>query len=136
MQILYPPLNVISGLVLSKSAGPKVIIISGFHCTSSLAADGYLAAFHTNDGRTHALIIGADVCKQLVCTLYVAFRPLAHTWPRPAAIICSASNMELMTLKFSFLLPLDVPANGTASCKGVDHRALLFTAIAGRMATL
>ena len=32
MQILYPPLNVISRLLLSKSAGPKVIIISGFHC--------------------------------------------------------------------------------------------------------
>jgi hypothetical protein len=30
---LYPPLNVISRLLLSKSAGPKVIIISGFHCT-------------------------------------------------------------------------------------------------------
>jgi hypothetical protein len=42
----------------------------------------------------------------------------------------------LMTLKFSFLLPLDVPANGTAWCKGVDHRALLFTATAGSMATL
>ena len=32
MQIfLYPPLNVISRLLLSNSAGPKVIIISGFH---------------------------------------------------------------------------------------------------------
>jgi hypothetical protein len=40
--------------------------------------------------------------------------------------------MELMTPEFSFLLPLDVPANGTASRKGVDHRALLFTVIAGR----
>jgi len=34
------------------------------------------------------------------------------------------------------LLPLDVTANGTASCKGVDHRALLFTVIAGSMATV
>ena len=31
-KFLYPPLNVISRLLLSKSAGPKVIIISGFHC--------------------------------------------------------------------------------------------------------
>jgi hypothetical protein len=35
MQILYPPLNVISRLVLSKSAGPKMIVIRGYHCTSS-----------------------------------------------------------------------------------------------------
>ena len=33
MQTLYLPLNVISRLLLSKRAGPKVIIISGFHCT-------------------------------------------------------------------------------------------------------
>jgi hypothetical protein len=33
MQFLYPPLNVISRLLLSKSASPKVIIISGLHCT-------------------------------------------------------------------------------------------------------
>jgi hypothetical protein len=32
MQILNPPLNVISRSLLSKSASPKVIIISGFHC--------------------------------------------------------------------------------------------------------
>ena len=31
MQIFNPPLNVISRLLLSKSAGPKVIIISGSH---------------------------------------------------------------------------------------------------------
>jgi hypothetical protein len=103
---------------------------------SSLAADRYRAAFHINDGRTDGLIIEADVCKRLVCTLYVAFRPLAHTWPRTAVIICSARNMKLMTPKFSFSLPLDVLANGTASCKGVDYRALLFTAIVGSMATL
>jgi hypothetical protein len=32
MQIFYPPLNFIIRLLVSKSAGPKVIIISGFHC--------------------------------------------------------------------------------------------------------
>ena len=36
MRIIYPPLNVISRLLLSKSAGPKVIIISGFHCIWTL----------------------------------------------------------------------------------------------------
>jgi hypothetical protein len=36
MQILYPLLNVISPLLLSKSAGPKQIIISGFHCVYTL----------------------------------------------------------------------------------------------------
>ena len=29
---MYPPFNVMSRLLLSKSAGPKVIIINGFHC--------------------------------------------------------------------------------------------------------
>ena len=29
---MFTPLNVISRLLLSKSAGPKVIIISGFYC--------------------------------------------------------------------------------------------------------
>ena len=29
--MFFPPLNVISRLILSKSAGPKVIIISSFH---------------------------------------------------------------------------------------------------------
>jgi hypothetical protein len=82
------------------------------------------------------MIIEADVGKQLVCTLYVAFRTMARTWPRTAVIICSARNTKLMTAKFSFLLPLDVPANGTAWCKGVDQRALLFTATAGSLASL
>jgi len=33
MQIFISPLNVISRLLLSKSAEPKVITINGFHCT-------------------------------------------------------------------------------------------------------
>ena len=48
----------------------------------SLATDRYRPAFHTSNGRTHGLIIEADVCKQLECTLYVTFRAVAHTWPR------------------------------------------------------
>jgi hypothetical protein len=68
MQFLYPPLNVISRLFLSKSAGPKVIVISGFHCICKIYTHTLFCAILSR------IYVTRCVCSEIVhCVVTASF---------------------------------------------------------------
>ena len=82
MQNLYPPLKVISRLLLSKSSGPKVIIISGFHCIFTVFINvcvraymyAYVRSYKCYVYRTHMcmhMCLCTDVCSMYRGPVYV-----------------------------------------------------------------
>jgi hypothetical protein len=68
VQVLSPPLNVISRILLSKSASPKVIIISGFNCVTLRFLEYMASCFDVHSGHFVANILGKEIT--VACELW------------------------------------------------------------------